>query len=218
MDKSADADTDAGPQDVIHGQSSHATTTTTTAVTTGSDDDDLEATTNTPEQPSAIMTSETAASDGETAAIVNNDMAAQVHPEGDAILHQPTSPKQVDTSDEPSDGNTTAVNGAESISPAVGVQEASMQQAAMPAQQDSIQDTYQPQDHVATSSTTTSTEQEWPLKLIHWPPFTEYPRQVKILMQDLNGPCSFIALCNVLLVSLFLVPRTIPCTTVRYIN
>lgn len=43
-------------------------------------------------------------------------------------------------------------------------------------------------------------EQEWPLKSILWPPFAENPREVKILMQDVNGPCSFLALCNVLLV------------------
>lgn len=43
-------------------------------------------------------------------------------------------------------------------------------------------------------------EQEWPLKSILWPPFAQYPQEVKILMQDVNGPCSFLALCNVLLV------------------
>jgi len=44
-------------------------------------------------------------------------------------------------------------------------------------------------------------DQEWPLKTVIWPPFSNAPREVKILMQDLNGPCSFLALCNVLLVS-----------------
>lgn len=43
-------------------------------------------------------------------------------------------------------------------------------------------------------------DQEWPLKTVTWPPFSKAPREVKILMQDLNGPCSFLALCNVLLV------------------
>lgn len=45
-----------------------------------------------------------------------------------------------------------------------------------------------------------SNEQEWPLKTILWPPFVDHPREVQILMQDVNGPCSFLALCNVLLV------------------
>lgn len=52
-------------------------------------------------------------------------------------------------------------------------------------------------------TTSSTNEQEWPLKSMYWPPFAEYPRQVKILMQDLNGPCSFLALCNVLLVCRF---------------
>ena len=43
--------------------------------------------------------------------------------------------------------------------------------------------------------------QSWPLKTISWPPFSQNPRQVKILIQDVNGPCSFLALCNILLVS-----------------
>lgn len=48
--------------------------------------------------------------------------------------------------------------------------------------------------------TSSSNEQEWPLKTILWPPFVDHPREVQILMQDVNGPCSFLALCNVLLV------------------
>lgn len=47
-------------------------------------------------------------------------------------------------------------------------------------------------------------DQEWPLKSIYFPPFSETPTEVRILIQDQNGPCSFLALCNVLLVRLTL--------------
>ena len=45
-------------------------------------------------------------------------------------------------------------------------------------------------------------DQEWPLKRIAWPPFVDYPRDVQILCQSENGPCSLIALINVLSVRL----------------
>jgi len=48
-------------------------------------------------------------------------------------------------------------------------------------------------------------DQEWPLKSIYFPPFSETPSEVKILMQDQNGPCSFLALCNILLVGFCLI-------------
>ena len=57
-----------------------------------------------------------------------------------------------------------------------------------------------PQTQEAETQITTD-EQEWPLKSILWPAFAQHPQEVQILMQDVNGPCSFLALCNVLLVS-----------------
>ena len=55
--------------------------------------------------------------------------------------------------------------------------------------------------HVSTRKVPGSIDQEWPLKSILWPPFSNDPTEVKILTQEANGPCSFLALCNVLLVS-----------------
>ena len=43
-------------------------------------------------------------------------------------------------------------------------------------------------------------EQEWALKPLQYPPFAQYPSELKILVQDANGPCSFLALCNILIV------------------
>ncbi|PLW24111.1 hypothetical protein PCASD_06727 [Puccinia coronata f. sp. avenae] len=51
----------------------------------------------------------------------------------------------------------------------------------------------------------TNNDQRWWIKQILWPPFpttrqnNSTPRQVSILMQNNNGPCSLLAICNVLL-------------------
>ncbi|SDA01483.1 BZ3500_MvSof-1268-A1-R1_Chr10-1g02711 [Microbotryum saponariae] len=51
-------------------------------------------------------------------------------------------------------------------------------------------------------------EEQWLLKTIVWPPLpptpsgyesSSNPQTIKIICQNLNGPCSFIALCNILL-------------------
>jgi hypothetical protein len=52
---------------------------------------------------------------------------------------------------------------------------------------------------------TAEQEQQWPLKSIYFPPFSETPSEVKILVQDQNGPCSFLALCNILLVGFYFI-------------
>lgn len=45
--------------------------------------------------------------------------------------------------------------------------------------------------------------QEWPLKSIRWPPFSDRQTEVKILIQDANGPCSFLSIVNILLVGCY---------------
>ncbi|POW21937.1 hypothetical protein PSHT_01857 [Puccinia striiformis] len=51
---------------------------------------------------------------------------------------------------------------------------------------------------------TATNDQRWWIKQILWPPFPNQtnpnrPRRVSILMQNSNGPCSLLAICNVLL-------------------
>lgn len=43
-------------------------------------------------------------------------------------------------------------------------------------------------------------EASWALKAIRHPPLAKYPSEYRILIQDANGPCSFISLVNILLV------------------
>lgn len=45
------------------------------------------------------------------------------------------------------------------------------------------------------------TEVSWSLKPVSFPPLAEFPSELRVLVQDANGPCSFLALCNILIVS-----------------
>ena len=42
-------------------------------------------------------------------------------------------------------------------------------------------------------------EECYKIKRVSWPPWSENPHSVPILLQDVNGPCPLIAMLNVLL-------------------
>lgn len=44
-----------------------------------------------------------------------------------------------------------------------------------------------------------SEEAAYKIKYVKWPPWAASPRNVPILLQDVNGPCPLIAIINVLL-------------------
>ncbi|KAG0148556.1 hypothetical protein CROQUDRAFT_714418 [Cronartium quercuum f. sp. fusiforme G11] len=63
-------------------------------------------------------------------------------------------------------------------------------------------DTPQPSQPQPTEVIVEKTDERWWIKQIFWPPFPPpgtQPRLVSIIMQNLNGPCSLLAICNILL-------------------